>query len=85
MRADDAHDRPAGLAAYRKSAGEHVDVSAVLVPETELRLVRGFAARHAVVGLVSQRPVVGMDQTLPRADVRLDLVLGVAEHLRPPR
>ena len=81
VRADDAHDRAAGLAADRKPAREHVDVVAVLVPQAELALVGRRPARDALVELVGARPVVGMEQPLPGADVRLDLVVGVAEHL----
>ena len=85
MRPDDAHDRSARLAADREAARQHVDVVAVLVPQPELRLVGRprRARRSRAPG--RRATVVGMDQPLPRADVRLDLVLGVAEHLLPAR
>ena len=85
MGADDAHHRSARLAPNRKAAREHVDVAAVLVPQPKLRLVGRLAAGHAVVRLVGARPIVRMHQTLPRADVRFDFVLGIAEHLLPAR
>ena len=58
---------------------------AVLVPQPELGLVGRLAARDAVVRLVGQGPIVRVDEAFPRADVRLDLVVGVAEHLFPAR
>ncbi len=85
MGADDAYHRSARLAADRKAAREHVDVAAVLVPQAELRFVGRLAARDAVVRLVGARPIVRVHQTLPRADVRFDFVLRVAEHLLPAR
>ena len=51
--------------------------------EPELSLVGESAAADAVVELLRARHVVGMQQPLPRADVRFDLVLSVAEHLLP--
>jgi outer membrane receptor protein involved in Fe transport len=46
---------------------------AVFVPEPELRLVGGaLAAGDAVVGAVGAGAIVGVDQPLPGADVRLD-------------
>ena len=84
MRADDAHDRSARLATHWETSREHVDVVAVLVPQPELGLVgRSLAAGDAVVRLVGARPIVRVDQALPGADVRLDLVARVAEHLLP--
>ena len=83
--ADDAHDRPAGLAPDRIAAREDLDVVAVLVEEPELALVRVRAARDALVDLLRPRHVVGVQQPFPRADVRFDLVVGVAEHLLPAR
>src|SRR5207249_3513141 len=72
MRADDTHDRSTGLAAYRKTTRQHVNVMAVLVSKPELGLVGGpCAAGDAVVRLVGARPIVWMHQALPRADVRL--------------
>ena len=52
--ADDADDRTAGLAADRKTARQHVDVVAVLVPEAELALVGRFAARDALVDVAAR-------------------------------
>ena len=48
---------------------------------------RRFVAPRATLSFSSlgARAVVGMQQPLPGADVRLDLVVGVAEHLLPPR
>ncbi len=85
VRADDAHDRSAGLAPDRVSAREDLDVVAVLVAEPELALVGARAARDALVDFLRPRQVVGVEQPFPRADVRLDLVVGVAEHLFPAR
>ena len=85
VRADDSDDRTAGLAPDRKPARQDVNVMTVLVPEAEFGLVGRLAARHALVRLVRDRPVVGMHQALPGADVRLDLVVVVAEHLLPAR
>src|SRR5207245_4669838 len=77
-------DRAAGLTAHGKAAGEDVDVMPVLVPEPELRLVGcPFTPRDAFVRPVGARPVVGMNQTVPGADVRLDLLVAVAAHLLP--
>ena len=59
--------------------------SAVLVAQSEFALVGRGAAGEALVQLFGPLPVVGMEQALPRADVRLDLVVGVAEHLLPAR
>ena len=73
------------LAADREAAREHVDVVAVLVAQPELALVGPLAAPHALVQLQRQRLVVRVQQALPGADVRLDLVVGVAEHLLPAR
>ena len=85
VRADDAHDRSAGFAAYGKSAREHVDVVAVLVPQPELQLVRPVAVGVVVVHARGALEVVGMNQAFERADVRLDLVFLVAEHPLPVR
>ena len=85
MRADDAHDGSARLASHGKAARQDVDVVAVLVPEPELALVDRIAALDAFVQQARARHVVGMQQPLPCADVRLDLVFGVAEHLLPAR
>ena len=83
--ADDAHDRTAGLAPDRVTAREHLDVVAVLVAEPELALIRACAARDAVVDLLRPGHVLRVQQAFPRADMRLDLVIGVAEHLFPAR
>ena len=83
--ADDADDRSAGPAPDRIPAREHVDVVAVLVAQPELGFEGRLAARHAVLRLVGAPPIVGMDEPLERADVRLDLVVLVAEHLLPAR
>ncbi len=85
VRADDAHDRSAGFAPDRVAAREDLDVVAVLVAEPELALVGARAARDAVVDLLRPWHVVGVEQPFPRADVRFDLVVGVAEHLFPAR
>ena len=85
VRADDAHDRSAGFAPDRVAARQDLDVVAVLVAEPELALVRERAARDAVVDLLRPWHVVGVEQPFPRADVRFDLVVGVAEHLLPAR
>ena len=58
---------------------------AVLVAQPELAFVGRGAPREALVQLVGALPVVGMQQPLPRADVRLDFVVGVPEHLLPAR
>ena len=83
--ADDAHDRSARLAANRKAAREHVHVVTILVPEAKLTFVGLRSASDALVQLIGARHVVGMQQALPRADVRFDLVVGVAEHFLPSR
>src|SRR5205807_3333480 len=62
MRSDDADDRAAWLAANRKPAREDMYVSAVLVPQPELRLVHALAARDAIVRLVGAHAVVRMDE-----------------------
>ena len=85
VRADDAHDRSAGLAPDRVAAREDLDVVAVLVPEPELALVGARTARDAVVDLLRPWHVVGVEQPFPRADVRFDLVVCIPEHLLPAR
>ena len=76
MGADDAHDRSARLAPDREAAREHVDVVAVLVPQPELAFVGALAARaRSSFSSIGARLVVGMQQALPGADVRLDLVV----------
>ena len=85
VRADDAHDRSARFAAHRISARQDLDVVTVLVQQAELAFVGERAATDAVVELLRARHVLGMQQPFPGADVRLDLVLGVAEHLLPAR
>src|SRR5689334_19677611 len=45
----------------------------------------GPPARNAVAGFVRYLPVVGMNQPLPRADMGLDFIVFVTEHLLPPR
>src|SRR5215216_851272 len=62
-----------------------MNVMPVLVAQPELSLIRGLTARDAGMGFVRRSPVVGMDQPLPRTDVRLDFVVTVAEHLLPSR
>ena len=84
VRADDPDHRSAWRAANRKTSREYVHVSAVLVPQPELRLVGRLAARHAVVRLVGNRPVVRMHQTFPGTDMRFDFILRISEHLYPP-
>ena len=85
MRPDDSHHRAIGLSPDRKSAGEHVNVAPILVPKAKLGFVLPLAARDAIVRLVGPRSILRVDQALPRADVRLDLVVRVAEHLFPSR
>ena len=80
---DDPHDGTTQFAANGISTRENVDVVAVLVAQTELALVRGRTALDRFVQLFRAIHVVRMEQPLPRADVRLDLVVGVAEHLFP--
>ena len=75
----------AGPAPDRIAAREHMDVVAILVAEPELGFEGRLTARHAVLRLVCAPPIVGMDEPLERADVRLDLVVVVAEHLFPAR
>ena len=84
MGAHDAHDR-SPLPADRKPSREHVDVVAILVAQTEFAHVRPFAAPRALGQFRRQGLVVRMEHALPSADMRLDLVVGVAEHLLPPR
>ncbi len=86
VRADDADDRAAGLAADRKAAREHVDVVTVLVAQAELAFV-GRALAAATLSFSGRRAALssGMKQPLPGADVRLDLLVGVTEHLLPSR
>src|SRR5712671_4991242 len=55
------------------------------MPEAKLALVGPCAAHDAFVDLTSAGFVVGMEQALPGADVWLDLVIGVPEHLLPSR
>ena len=57
----------------------------LLVAKAELPFVRLCATRQALGEIVGAGPILGVQQPLPCADVRLDLVLGVAEHLLPPR
>src|SRR4030095_9520178 len=57
----------------------------ILVTEAEFAFVRPLAAYHAFVDVAGARHVVGMQQTLPGVDMRLDLVFRVAEHLLPCR
>ena len=83
--ADDAHDRTAGLAPDRVPAREHLDVVAILVAEPELALICACAARDALADILRPSHVVGVQQAFPRADMRLDLVIGIAEHLFPAR
>ena len=83
--ADDADDGSAGPAPDRIPAGEHMDVVAILVAEPELGFERRLTARDAVLRLFGAPPIVGMDEPLELADVRLDLVVVVAEHLFPAR
>ena len=54
MGADDADDRPAGIAADRKAAREHMDVVTVLVPQAELSFV-GRRAPRATLSFADRR------------------------------
>ena len=83
VRADDADDRPGRVAANGKAARQHMHVVAVFVPEAELRLVGLLALRDAVVGAVRGPAVLRVHQALPRRNMRLDLLIAVAEHLLP--
>ena len=74
VRADDATDEAVRLTTHRKAAREHVDVVAILVAKPEFHRVVALTAQHAVDDLAHHRSIVGVEQTLPRADVRLDLV-----------
>src|SRR5256885_408373 len=85
MGSDDAHDRSAWFAANRKSAREHVNMVTALVPKSKFPFVRLAAAPDALVQLVRAAPVVGMEQSLPCANVRLDVLLVISEHLFPTR
>ena len=55
----------------------------VFVPQTELHLVRSIASRHAGIHVSRTVEVIGVNQALERADVRLDFVVLVAEHALP--
>src|SRR6476469_166522 len=57
----------------------------VLVAQPELGLVCRLPPRNAVAGFIRRFPVVGMNQPLPRADMRLDFIVFVTKHLLPPR
>jgi hypothetical protein len=57
----------------------------VLVSQSKLAFVRALAPGDAFVDLLRARHVLGMEKSLPGADVRLDLVVGIAEHLFPAR
>ena len=83
--ADDSHDRPAWLAANGKASREHMNVVPILVAKTKLAFVGPHAAGQALVELTRARPIVGMQQPLPRAHMRLNLLVGVAEHFLPSR
>ena len=85
VRADDAHDGPAGLAPDRQTARQHVDVVAVLVPQTELGFIGRSPLATAAFSVARARVIVGMQQAFPGADVRLDSSSSVAEHLLPAR
>ena len=62
-----------------------MDIVTVLVPQAKLADVGRLPARHALVDLERAWLVVGVQQAFPGADVRLDLVLAMAEHLLPSR
>ena len=86
VRADDADDRTAGLAPDRDSRATARGRSGRPCGGAGTRPRRSRAPR-ATLSLTScaRAHVVGMQQPLPGADVRLDLVVGVAEHLLPSR
>ena len=62
-----------------------MDVLPVLVAKPEFSLVDLRATFEALVEALRQLHVVWMDQAFPGADVRLDLVGLIAEHLDPAR
>src|SRR5687767_14092739 len=63
-----------------------MDVVSILMTKAEFRFIgRATATGHAIVGDVGPRPVVRMDQAFPCADVRLDLLVRIPEHLLPSR
>src|SRR6188508_424012 len=58
----------------------------VLVTQSKLRLVCcALAASDALVGTVRARSIVGMYEAFPRADIWLDFVERVSQHLGPSR
>ena len=56
---------------------------AVLVEEAELAFVGAAALRHGFGQLARARLVFRVQQTLPGGDVRIDVVVGIPEHLLP--
>jgi hypothetical protein len=85
MCSDDTDHRTAGVPADRKPTRKDVYVMAVLVPEAKLGFVGRLPARHAFMRPIGNHLVLGMHESLPGADVRLDLVLGIPQHLLPTR
>ena len=77
---------PPGFAPDRIAAGQDVDEVAVLVAEPELGFEgRSHRWRRCSGASIGEPPILGVDEPLARADVRLDLVVFVAEHLLPAR
>ena len=85
MSTDNAADESIRLTTHGEATREHVDVVAVLVAKAEFDRVVALAAQHAVDDLAHGGSIVRVEQPLPGAHVRLDLVLAVTEHLPPVR
>src|SRR5215203_895473 len=85
MRADDAYDRAVGFAAHRESARKYLDVVTLLMTQPEFHLVGRVASGNGGIHTDCARQVVGMNEPLECADVRLDFVILVAKHALPVR
>ncbi len=83
VRPNNTDDGAVGSAADRKPARQDSDVMAVLVTQPELALVRQLILHHTGVQCVGDFLILGMQQSLPRAEMRFDLVVRIAEHFLP--
>ncbi len=83
MRSDDTHHWTARFAADGQAARQDVYKVAGLVTKTELGLIGALSARDCGIERAGALVIVGVEQTFPSADVRLDLPFLVAKHLLP--